>query len=196
MCLLPSSPSSSWFSQPRTITPSPEKGWIDSASSSVSPPTQELIPLILCTACLHPEPKERDQLLHILFNLIKRPDDEQRYEGFFLFFLHQAQCRVLRSSSVLFPKGKWSWRGAWHSPGTSAPRVWRPSFFLNAGSRYGAQPCRWSLFAGRGRHRFFPVASSGSTPAHYFLPSVSSTSFLFFSSSFWMILPVFLCLNI
>lgn len=39
---------------------------------------QELIPLILCTACLHPEPKERDQLLHILFNLIKRPDDDQR----------------------------------------------------------------------------------------------------------------------
>ncbi|XP_039982526.1 RAB11-binding protein RELCH homolog isoform X3 [Xiphias gladius] len=39
---------------------------------------EELIPLILCTACLHPEPKERDQLLHILFNLIKRPDDEQR----------------------------------------------------------------------------------------------------------------------
>uniref|UniRef100_G1RBA9 RAB11 binding and LisH domain, coiled-coil and HEAT repeat containing n=1 Tax=Nomascus leucogenys TaxID=61853 RepID=G1RBA9_NOMLE len=40
---------------------------------------EELIPLILCTACLHPEPKERDQLLHILFNLIKRPDDEQRW---------------------------------------------------------------------------------------------------------------------
>ncbi|XP_061111400.1 RAB11-binding protein RELCH homolog isoform X2 [Conger conger] len=39
---------------------------------------EELIPLILCTACLHPEPRERDQLLHILFNLIKRPDDEQR----------------------------------------------------------------------------------------------------------------------
>lgn len=39
---------------------------------------QELIPLILCTACLHPESRERDQLLHILFNLIKRPDDEQR----------------------------------------------------------------------------------------------------------------------
>lgn len=45
---------------------------------------QELIPLILCTACLHPEPKERDQLLHILFNLIKRPDDEQRCEGLFV----------------------------------------------------------------------------------------------------------------
>lgn len=41
---------------------------------------QELIPLILCTACRHPEPKERDQLLHILFNLIKRPDDEQRLQ--------------------------------------------------------------------------------------------------------------------
>ncbi|XP_057680079.1 RAB11-binding protein RELCH homolog isoform X2 [Corythoichthys intestinalis] len=39
---------------------------------------QELIPLILCTACLHPKSKERDDLLHILFNLIKRPDDEQR----------------------------------------------------------------------------------------------------------------------
>ncbi|XP_077592008.1 RAB11-binding protein RELCH homolog isoform X6 [Stigmatopora nigra] len=39
---------------------------------------EELIPLILCTACLHPKSKERDDLLHILFNLIKRPDDEQR----------------------------------------------------------------------------------------------------------------------
>ncbi|KAB0360178.1 hypothetical protein FD754_004334, partial [Muntiacus muntjak] len=38
---------------------------------------EELIPLILCAACLHPEPKERDQLLHIPFNFIKRPDDEQ-----------------------------------------------------------------------------------------------------------------------
>lgn len=46
---------------------------------------QELIPLILCTACLHPEPKERDQLLHILFNLIKRPDDEQRCVSVCLF---------------------------------------------------------------------------------------------------------------
>ncbi|XP_064641709.1 RAB11-binding protein RELCH homolog [Lineus longissimus] len=39
---------------------------------------EELIPLILATACLHPEPKERDNLLNILFNLIKRPDFEQR----------------------------------------------------------------------------------------------------------------------
>ncbi|GFO28822.1 lish domain and heat repeat-containing protein kiaa1468 [Plakobranchus ocellatus] len=39
---------------------------------------EELIPLILWTAILHPEPKERDQLLNMLFNLIKKPDDEQR----------------------------------------------------------------------------------------------------------------------
>ncbi|KAK3085392.1 hypothetical protein FSP39_002678 [Pinctada imbricata] len=39
---------------------------------------EELIPLILCTAMLHPEAKERDKLLNISFNLIKRPDDEQR----------------------------------------------------------------------------------------------------------------------
>ena len=40
---------------------------------------QELIPLILCTAMLHPDSKERDKLLNILFNLIKKPDEEQRY---------------------------------------------------------------------------------------------------------------------
>jgi hypothetical protein len=28
---------------------------------------------------LHPNSKERDRLLNILFNLIKKPDDEQRY---------------------------------------------------------------------------------------------------------------------
>uniref|UniRef100_A0A673GTW5 LisH domain and HEAT repeat-containing protein KIAA1468 homolog n=1 Tax=Sinocyclocheilus rhinocerous TaxID=307959 RepID=A0A673GTW5_9TELE len=58
---------------------------------------QELIPLILCTACLHPEPKERDQLLHILFNLIKRPDDEQRQmilTGCVAFALHVGPTRV------------------------------------------------------------------------------------------------------
>uniref|UniRef100_A0A8C7G3E1 RAB11 binding and LisH domain, coiled-coil and HEAT repeat containing n=1 Tax=Oncorhynchus kisutch TaxID=8019 RepID=A0A8C7G3E1_ONCKI len=58
---------------------------------------QELIPLILCTACLHPEPKERDQLLHILFNLIKRPDDEQRrmiLTGCVAFARHVGPTRV------------------------------------------------------------------------------------------------------
>ncbi|XP_060755837.1 RAB11-binding protein RELCH homolog isoform X2 [Neoarius graeffei] len=58
---------------------------------------EELIPLILCTACLHPEPKERDQLLHILFNLIKRPDDEQRQMilmGCVAFAQHVGPTRV------------------------------------------------------------------------------------------------------
>ncbi|XP_030059094.1 RAB11-binding protein RELCH isoform X2 [Microcaecilia unicolor] len=58
---------------------------------------EELIPLILCTACLHPEPRERDQLLHILFNLIKRPDDEQRQmilTGCVAFARHVGPTRV------------------------------------------------------------------------------------------------------
>uniref|UniRef100_A0A8C9S6D7 RAB11 binding and LisH domain, coiled-coil and HEAT repeat containing n=1 Tax=Scleropages formosus TaxID=113540 RepID=A0A8C9S6D7_SCLFO len=58
---------------------------------------EELIPLILSTACLHPEPKERDQLLHILFNLIKRPDDEQRQmilTGCVAFACHVGPTRV------------------------------------------------------------------------------------------------------
>uniref|UniRef100_A0A8C5FFT7 RAB11 binding and LisH domain, coiled-coil and HEAT repeat containing n=1 Tax=Gadus morhua TaxID=8049 RepID=A0A8C5FFT7_GADMO len=57
----------------------------------------ELIPLILCTACLHPEARERDQLLHILFNLIKRPDDEQRQmilTGCVAFARHVGPTRV------------------------------------------------------------------------------------------------------
>ncbi|XP_043921118.1 RAB11-binding protein RELCH [Protopterus annectens] len=58
---------------------------------------KELIPLILCTSCLHPESKERDQLLHILFNLIKRPDDEQRQmilTGCVAFARHVGPTRV------------------------------------------------------------------------------------------------------
>ncbi|KAJ1202575.1 hypothetical protein NDU88_006372 [Pleurodeles waltl] len=58
---------------------------------------EELIPLILCTACLHPESKERDQLLHILFNLIKRPDNEQRQmilTGCVAFARHVGPTRV------------------------------------------------------------------------------------------------------
>lgn len=39
---------------------------------------EELIPVILCAAIHHPEAKERDNLLHMLFNLIKRPDEDQR----------------------------------------------------------------------------------------------------------------------
>ncbi|EDO33912.1 predicted protein, partial [Nematostella vectensis] len=39
---------------------------------------EELIPVIICTAIHHPHAKDRDNLLHMLFNLIKRPDEEQR----------------------------------------------------------------------------------------------------------------------
>lgn len=83
---------------------------------------QELIPLILCTACLHPEPKERDQLLHILFNLIKRPDDDQRWRNnnslFCLISLehHYSFPTSVFSSMpcvcVCLSKDKWSWQGA------------------------------------------------------------------------------------
>ncbi|XP_039645735.1 RAB11-binding protein RELCH homolog isoform X2 [Perca fluviatilis] len=75
---------------------------------------QELIPLILCTACLHPEPKERDQLLHILFNLIKRPDDEQRQmilTGCVAFARHVGPTRV---EAELLPQ-------CWEQ----LPEVWR-----------------------------------------------------------------------
>ncbi|XP_039645736.1 RAB11-binding protein RELCH homolog isoform X3 [Perca fluviatilis] len=75
---------------------------------------EELIPLILCTACLHPEPKERDQLLHILFNLIKRPDDEQRQmilTGCVAFARHVGPTRV---EAELLPQ-------CWEQ----LPEVWR-----------------------------------------------------------------------
>ncbi|XP_071495307.1 RAB11-binding protein RELCH homolog [Diadema antillarum] len=39
---------------------------------------EELVPLILCAASSHPEARERDQLLNLLFNLIKKPDEDQR----------------------------------------------------------------------------------------------------------------------
>ena len=39
---------------------------------------EELLPLILCAANLHPSAKSRDSLLNTLFNLIKRPDELQR----------------------------------------------------------------------------------------------------------------------
>ncbi|KAF3819290.1 hypothetical protein GH733_013440 [Mirounga leonina] len=36
-----------------------------------------MMPFLLCRAGLHSEPTERNQFLHTLFNLIKRPDDKQ-----------------------------------------------------------------------------------------------------------------------
>ncbi|CAH1780279.1 unnamed protein product, partial [Owenia fusiformis] len=58
---------------------------------------EELIPLILCTATLHPDGKERDLQLNTLFNLIKRPDQEQRnmiLTGCIAFAQHVGPTRV------------------------------------------------------------------------------------------------------
>ncbi|XP_029838748.3 RAB11-binding protein RELCH homolog isoform X2 [Ixodes scapularis] len=39
---------------------------------------EELVPLLLAAINLHPDARERDALLNLLFNLTKRPDDDQR----------------------------------------------------------------------------------------------------------------------
>lgn len=39
---------------------------------------QELLPLLIYGVSQHQDGKERERLLHLLFNLIKRPDDDQR----------------------------------------------------------------------------------------------------------------------
>ncbi|XP_064466684.1 RAB11-binding protein RELCH homolog [Ornithodoros turicata] len=39
---------------------------------------EELVPLLLAAVALHPEAEARDSLLHLLFNLTKRPDGDQR----------------------------------------------------------------------------------------------------------------------
>jgi hypothetical protein len=39
---------------------------------------QELLPLMMCAIERHPESSVRDLLTHTLFNLIKRPDENQR----------------------------------------------------------------------------------------------------------------------
>lgn len=39
---------------------------------------QELLPLIMCAIERHPDSSTRDSLTHTLFNLIKRPDEQQR----------------------------------------------------------------------------------------------------------------------
>ncbi|XP_048752282.1 RAB11-binding protein RELCH homolog isoform X2 [Ostrea edulis] len=59
---------------------------------------EELIPLILCTAMLHPDSRERDKLLNILFNLIKKPDEEQRQmilTGCVAFAQHTGSARLI-----------------------------------------------------------------------------------------------------
>jgi 5-methylcytosine-specific restriction endonuclease McrBC regulatory subunit McrC len=61
---------------------------------------QELIPVILCTAIHHPDTKERDNLMHMLFNLIKRPDEEQRY------VILEAFCLLILNTETLIECGK------------------------------------------------------------------------------------------
>jgi len=39
---------------------------------------QELLPLMMCAIEYHPDSRTRDSLTHTLFNLIKRPDEQQR----------------------------------------------------------------------------------------------------------------------
>ncbi|XP_076331644.1 RAB11-binding protein RELCH homolog isoform X1 [Tachypleus tridentatus] len=65
---------------------------------------EELIPVILCTIGLHPSARDRDKLLNILFNLIKRPDEEQRHmilAGFVAIAKHLGPTRV---ESELLPQ--------------------------------------------------------------------------------------------
>ena len=38
----------------------------------------QLVPILLATSALHPDLDVRNELLHILFNLIKKPDSAQR----------------------------------------------------------------------------------------------------------------------
>ncbi|XP_071522706.1 RAB11-binding protein RELCH homolog [Panulirus ornatus] len=38
---------------------------------------EELLPLLVCGVSMHKDGRERERLLHLLFNLIKRPDEEQ-----------------------------------------------------------------------------------------------------------------------
>jgi hypothetical protein len=40
--------------------------------------SQELLPVISCAIEKHPDCGVRDSLTHLLFNLIKKPDEEQR----------------------------------------------------------------------------------------------------------------------
>ncbi|XP_071958266.1 RAB11-binding protein RELCH homolog isoform X2 [Antedon mediterranea] len=58
---------------------------------------EELIPVILYTVSLHPDTRERDKLLNILFNLIKKPDEEQRQmilRGCVAFAQHVGPARL------------------------------------------------------------------------------------------------------
>jgi hypothetical protein len=58
---------------------------------------EELIPVLLCTVAHHPDAKDRDRLLNMMFNLIKRPDKNQRQmimSGCVAFAKHNGPTRV------------------------------------------------------------------------------------------------------
>ncbi|XP_062500867.1 RAB11-binding protein RELCH homolog isoform X2 [Corticium candelabrum] len=58
---------------------------------------EELIPVLLCTVSHHPEATDRDKLLNMMFNLIKRPGTEQRQmilSGCVAFAKHNGPTRV------------------------------------------------------------------------------------------------------
>uniref|UniRef100_A0A453EU02 Condensin complex subunit 1 C-terminal domain-containing protein n=1 Tax=Aegilops tauschii subsp. strangulata TaxID=200361 RepID=A0A453EU02_AEGTS len=50
----------------------------DSSICAHKPSREELLPLIICAIERHPDSDVRDSLTHTLFNLIKRPDGQQR----------------------------------------------------------------------------------------------------------------------
>lgn len=65
---------------------------------------EELVPLLLAAINLHPEAWERDALLNLLFNLTKRPDEDQR-RVILAGLLSVAQCLGhVRVESELLPQ--------------------------------------------------------------------------------------------
>ncbi|GMP28336.1 hypothetical protein CsSME_00003928 [Camellia sinensis var. sinensis] len=66
-------------SDSRGSEPGPEKMGLETIQIlSDALPKIELLPLIMCAIERHPESSTRDSLTHTLFNLIKRPDGQQR----------------------------------------------------------------------------------------------------------------------
>lgn len=64
----------------------------------------ELIPLLMITIQIHPDSRIRDQFLNILFNLIKRPDLEQRKMILSGFLLMAAKFGATRIEAELLPQ--------------------------------------------------------------------------------------------
>ncbi|CAG0915397.1 unnamed protein product [Notodromas monacha] len=65
---------------------------------------QELIPLLLCGINFHEDHQVRDQLLHLLFNLIKRPDVAQRNQILLGFVELAKSCDAVRIEAEVLPQ--------------------------------------------------------------------------------------------